>query len=1214
MRANRLALLVAALVLIAATCSVAGAAYYNPAKTVVVFIGGFDPNGHHYTGVYGDDFYDPLMETMGQLLGAPSWQTDPTAPNQIAATTYYGMTPPAWYTAQDIADVNAQENGIPRYAMRVAKYIKHVLERAPRAQAVNLISGSMGCEVARYMIEHDFCQLASNQKIVRWAPVVGVICGAWPATNIAEWFANLLGLDTSAPEVQHMKYPWVDSHISARTTMNTSLYGPMLIQQFISTRDSDGYFTTIANIPNDCTLACQDEYFWGYSTTNALHTATDGTKQMPGRSYSRTNHTGIASNPAMWVNYVAFSKGTTRVTITLTRVKAKTSGDSWLYGDGDWVFESRVTSPLAASQFGCTTPISEINKDDGVAPCYRFASNQTKYPNAVLFDQVVLPGETQLSVRFWAEELDWFTAYYSMWEPGSNITMGDWTFTVPTTSDSTRTFSNGNMEAELQIKVRQTAAVAPNVAPTARFAFTPTTPTTQDTIQFDDNSTDTDGVVVAWSWDFGDGTGIPAPGMPLAAAPRFAAEMMAEDEATGGDTSTPPADDTGIPVGGGPVTDGTSQPVNADGVAAWGVSEVTYVEPGLDTYAGPDPNNPNSADPNGGAVPVTETTYVESEPVVSSPALAAPAAVKAAPPVGGTPNPTHRFADDGTYTVTLTVWDDEGASSQKVKTVTVLNVAPTARFTFSPATPTDLDTVTFTNNSTDLDGTIASAAWDFGDGTTSTEMSPTHQFADDGTYSVSLIVTDDDGAVSVAKVKEVVVTNVPPTAGFSFSPAEPTDLDTVTFTDSSTDGDGTIASWSWEFGDGATATEQNPTHKYADDGTYTVTLKVTDDDGDQSTALTKQVVVKNVPPTAAFNFSPAAPTDLESVSFTDASTDGDGTVTGWAWDFGDGATASTQNPTHRYADDGTYVVTLKVTDDDGDQSVAVTQQVVVKNVPPEAGLSFSPTAPTDLQTVTFTDTSTDADGSIAGWAWSFGDGETATTQNPTHRYADDGTYTVTLTVTDDDGDTDVATTTITVLNVAPTANLSFSPAPPTTEESVTFTDASSDPDGSIVAWSWDLGDGTTSTQAAPTHQYGAVGSYQVKLTVTDDDGATATVTKTVSVVYTWLGFLPPLDENRQPFKGGSTIPVKFRIQTAAGPVTDAVATLSVVKVADGAPSGDPLVISMANGDVGNTFRYSPDDDLYIFNLSTKGWASPATYRATVTLNDGSTHSIDFGTK
>ena len=140
---------------------------------------------------------------------------------------------------------------------------------------------------------------------------------------------------------------------------------------------------------------------------------------------------------------------------------------------------------------------------------------------------------------------------------------------------------------------------------------------------------------------------------------------------------------------------------------------------------------------------------------------------------------------------------------------------------------------------------------------------------------------------------------------------------TIQFTDTSTDEDGNITAWDWDFGDGTTSTEQNPTHAYDSLGTFIVTLEVTDNDGNTSEVYTMTVDVTNVPPTADFSYSPMENITTDTtITFTDESTTGDENISLWSWDFGDASnTSSEQNTTHMYTEAGTYIVTLTVSDD-----------------------------------------------------------------------------------------------------------------------------------------------------------------------------------------------------------------------------------------------------------------------------------------------------------
>jgi len=243
----------------------------------------------------------------------------------------------------------------------------------------------------------------------------------------------------------------------------------------------------------------------------------------------------------------------------------------------------------------------------------------------------------------------------------------------------------------------------------------------------------------------------------------------------------------------------------------------------------------------------------------------------------------------------------------------------------------------------------------------------------------------------------------------------------------------------------------------------------------------------NAAPTASFTGT----TNGATVAFdASASSDPDGSITKYEWDFGDGETGTGVSPSHTYATSGTYGVTLTVTDDAG--ATATTSRIVSVTVPnqaPEAGFTHT----VDGLKVDFTSTSSDPDGTIASYAWDFGDGTSSTQANPSHTYANGATRTVSLTVTDDGGLTNTVTRTVDP-DAAPQADFTFSRS----GLNVTFTSAATD-DDAVTSHAWTFGDGATSTQANPTHAYGAAGTYPVTLTVKDAAGQTDSVTTSVTV-------------------------------------------------------------------------------------------------------------------
>ena len=224
---------------------------------------------------------------------------------------------------------------------------------------------------------------------------------------------------------------------------------------------------------------------------------------------------------------------------------------------------------------------------------------------------------------------------------------------------------------------------------------------------------------------------------------------------------------------------------------------------------------------------------------------------------------------------------------------------------------------------------LASYDWTFGDGATGSGVTPSRTYAAGGSYTVTLTVTNTDGATrQVAKTVSVSAANQAPVARFTTS----CELLVCTFTDGSADADGTVVAWSWSFGDGTTSTTRSPVHTFAAAGTNTVALTVTDDAGATS-STSQSVTVAASAPTADFTYT----CEDANCQFHDTSVSAS-SVRQWSWRFGDGGTSSVQNPSYSYQASGTYSVWLQVTDEHGQQS-STTRTVTV--TVPASGITLS---------------------------------------------------------------------------------------------------------------------------------------------------------------------------------------------------------------------------------------------------------------------------------
>ncbi len=440
---------------------------------------------------------------------------------------------------------------------------------------------------------------------------------------------------------------------------------------------------------------------------------------------------------------------------------------------------------------------------------------------------------------------------------------------------------------------------------------------------------------------------------------------------------------------------------------------------------------------------------------------------------GNEQSPQHTYAADGTYTVTLIASGPCGADtfSQSITVVT----PPTAGFTANPSSGCAPLAVQFTSTSS---ANAVEFYWEFPGGTpdTSTAQNPVVTYDAPGTYGVTLIVSNAAGSDTLVSPNAITVAS-PPSAGFVVTVSGAN----ASFSNTSAHAD----TYSWDFGDGNTGTEQSPQHTYAGDGTYTVTLTAT---GPCGTSTSSQTVTIATPPIAGFTASPTADCGPLTVQFSNASSNNTVELQ-WFFPGGIPSSSTEQNPVVMYTSTGTYSVTLIATNAQGSDTLTQANYI---HVFADAQASFTPFV--NGATVSFQNTSSNAN----AYFWDFGDGNTSTEGEPTHTYAQDGTYTVTLTALNSCGSSTFSQT-ITI-TTPPTAAFTASPLAGCAPLTVQFTNASS---ANATSFLWEFPGGTpsSSTEQNPVVVYDSPGVYSVTLTASNAAGSTSVVQSDFILVF-----------------------------------------------------------------------------------------------------------------
>jgi gliding motility-associated-like protein len=455
---------------------------------------------------------------------------------------------------------------------------------------------------------------------------------------------------------------------------------------------------------------------------------------------------------------------------------------------------------------------------------------------------------------------------------------------------------------------------------------------------------------------------------------------------------------------------------------------------------------------------------------------------------------SHSYTTAGYFTVKLINVTDNICYDTVQKTVHVI-AGPSAKFVVNDSTQCFTgNNFVFTNNSTDASGPLT-YLWKFGDGATSTSPNPSHSYATQGVYNVTLIATNSIGCIDSIR-KSMSVFNKP-TAGFTVNDSDQClKANMFNFTNTTTPILPGI-NFLWDFGNGITSTATDPSYPYTSGGTYNVKLKTVTSQGCND-SITKKVTVFPSQFTAFSMNDSTQCVSGNSFSFTNGSSIPSGSLT-YLWKFGDGNTSISTNTSNSYGGPGKYSVTLITTSNNNCIDSAMHDAYV--DAGPKADFSFTDSSQCLTgNSYNFINATLIPGGTvITGYKWSFGDGNTSAATSPGHSYSTADSFVVKLVAMSLAGCNDSITKKAYVRPM-PTADFSINSTPQQLPvNAFIYTNGSTVPYGNLTSL-WDLGDGNSSVMTDPTHTYSAIGIYTVKLMVTSDFGCTDTISKQVEVI------------------------------------------------------------------------------------------------------------------